>query len=165
MEATTLLLILAALLVLLGLAGLFAPILPGVPLLFAGLFVAAWAEGFVYVGWRTLTALGVLALLGVAADFLAGAFGARHFGASKRAALGAAIGALVGLFFGIPGVLFGPFIGAVAGELTARRDLRASGRAGVGAVVGLALGLAAKMALAFAMLGLFLAVRFFAAGG
>jgi uncharacterized protein YqgC (DUF456 family) len=39
------------------------------------------------VGWRTLTILGGLTLLGILADFLAGSFGARHFGASRRAAL------------------------------------------------------------------------------
>jgi uncharacterized protein YqgC (DUF456 family) len=41
--------ILAALLVLAGLAGLVLPGLPGSPLIFAGLFIAAWAEDFSYV--------------------------------------------------------------------------------------------------------------------
>lgn len=150
---------LAGLLVLSGLAGLLLPALPGPPLLFAGLLCAAWAEDFLYVGWRTLALLGVLALLAVVADFIAGAFGARHFGASTRAMAGAAIGALVGLFFGLPGLLLGPFFGAMAGELTARADLQAASRAGIGAVIGLAVGTAAKMALAVAMLGVFLAVR------
>jgi hypothetical protein len=49
----------------------------------------------------------------------------------------------------------------MAGELTARSDLRTASRAGIGAVIGLAVGTAAKMALAFAMIGLFLAVRLF----
>ncbi|ALC16224.1 hypothetical protein DSOUD_1445 [Desulfuromonas soudanensis] len=160
MDTTLLLLLLAAALALVGFAGLLLPALPGMPLIFAGLLVAAWAEDFAYVGWRTLTALGGLTVLGILADFVAGSFGARHFGASRRAAIGAAVGALVGLFFGIAGVLLGPFVGAIVFEFTVRSDLRASGRAGVGAALGLALGVAAKMALAFAMLGLFLAVRF-----
>ncbi|WP_305042312.1 DUF456 family protein, partial [Geoalkalibacter sp.] len=67
-----------------------------------------------------------------------------------------------GLFFGLLGILFGPFIGAVAGELTAHSDLRAAGRAGIGTLIGLVLGTAAKAALAFAMIGLFLTVRFLA---
>jgi hypothetical protein len=152
---------LAVLLVLSGLAGMILPVLPGPPLLFAGLLCAAWAEDFVYVGWRTLTLLGVMAVLAVIADFVAGAFGAKHYGSSNRAMIGAAIGAVVGLFFGVPGLLLGPFIGAMAGELTARSDLRTASRAGIGAVIGLAVGTAAKMALAFAMIGLFLAVRLF----
>ena len=44
----TLLYVLAGLLVLLGLAGIVLPALPGVPLVFAGLLVAAWADGFAH---------------------------------------------------------------------------------------------------------------------
>jgi len=143
-----------------GMAGLVFPVLPGAPVLFLGLVVAAWAEGFEHVSTGTLIVLGVMAVLMYLVDFLAGAFGAKRFGASNRAIIGAALGAIVGIFFGIPGILLGPFIGAVLGELTAQSDLRAAGRAGVGATVGLALGVAAKLALAFAMLGTFVVVRF-----
>jgi hypothetical protein len=143
-----------------GMAGLVFPVLPGAPVLFLGLVVAAWAEGFEHVSTGTLIVLGVMAVLMYLVDFLAGAFGAKRFGASHRAIIGAALGAIVGIFFGIPGILLGPFIGAVLGELTAQSDLRAAGRAGVGATVGLALGVAAKLALAFAMLGTFVVVRF-----
>jgi hypothetical protein len=152
---------LAVLLVLSGLAGMILPALPGPPLLFAGLLCAAWAEDFVHVGWLTLMLLGGMAILALLADFVAGAFGAKRFGASYRAMIGAAIGALVGLFFGIPGLLLGPFLGAMVGELTARADLQAASRAGIGAFLGLVLGTAAKMALGFAMIGIFLAVRLF----
>jgi uncharacterized protein len=102
-----------------------------------------------------------MASLALLADFVAGAFGARHYGASARSVLGAAVGAVVGIFFGLPGLLLGPFLGALVGELSARRDLVAAGRAGWGATLGLVLGMAAKVALGFAMLGLFLVVRFF----
>lgn len=150
----------AALLVLVGFAGLVLPILPGAPLLFAGLLLGAWAEDFTYVGTGTLAVLAVLALLTYGVDFFASSFGARRFGASGRAVLGAAIGGVAGLFFGLIGVLLGPFVGAVLGELSVRRDLQAAGRAGLGATLGLALGAAAKLALATSMLGVFLVVRF-----
>jgi uncharacterized protein len=152
--------ILAILLIVLGLAGLVLPVLPGPLLLFLGLLVAAWAEGFAFIGTGTLIALGIMAALAMLADFVAGALGARRYGSSPRAMLGAALGAVVGLFFGLPGLLLGPFAGALLGELTARRDLQAASRAGWGATIGLALGIAAKLALGFAMVGLFLLVRF-----
>lgn len=152
---------LAVILVTAGLAGLLLPALPGAPLLFLGLVAAAWAEQFVYVGGWTLALLGILAILAYLVDFAAGAFGAKHFGASARSVVGAGIGTLAGMFFGIFGVLIGPFAGAVAGELTVRSDLRAAGKAGIGATLGLALGAAAKIALAFAMLGIFAVVRLF----
>jgi uncharacterized protein YqgC (DUF456 family) len=158
--ATTILLgLLATALVAVGLLGLVLPALPGPPILFAGLFVAAWAENFAYVGTGTLTVLGAMALLAYLIDFAAGAFGARKFGASGRAVAGAAIGAVVGIFFGLAGVLLGPFAGAVLGELSLHGRLDTAGRAGVGATVGLILGAAAKLALGFAMIGMFVIVR------
>lgn len=160
---STFLFVIAAVLIVAGLAGLVLPAIPGAPLLFLGLVAAAGAERFVYVGWKTLTLLGVLCLLAYAVDFAAGAFGARHFGASGRAVIGAGLGTLAGLFFGLIGVIVGPFAGAVAGELTVHRNLQRAGKAGVGATLGLAIGAAAKIALAFVMLGIFLATRLFAA--
>ena len=143
-----------------GLVGLVFPVLPGVPILYAGLFVAAWTEDFAYVGSKTLIVLGVMMALSYVLDFLASAFGAKRFGASRRAVIGATLGAIVGIFFGIPGILLGPFLGAVLGELSNRPNLKNAGLAGIGATLGLALGVAAKLTLAFAMLGIFILVRF-----
>lgn len=143
-----------------GLAGLVLPALPGPLLLFAGLWMAAWAEDFSFVGLTSLIALGLLALLASLADFVAGAFGARRYGASSRSLWGATWGSVIGLFLGLPGILLGPFIGAVVGELSTRRNMAAAARAGWGATIGLALGIAAKLALGFTMLGLFLLLRF-----
>jgi uncharacterized protein len=114
---TTGLWILAATLIVIGLAGLALPALPGAPLLFCGLVIAAWADDFAYVGTGTIVALAILSLLTYPVDILAGALGARKFGASRQAMIGAGIGALVGLVFGLAGVVLGPFIGALIGEL------------------------------------------------
>jgi uncharacterized protein YqgC (DUF456 family) len=157
---TILIWLLAIVFIVVGLAGLVLPALPGPPLLFAGLLVAAWAEDFIYVGAGTLTAIGIMALFAYLVDFIAGAFGAKRYGASGRAVIGATIGAVVGIFFGLVGVLLGPFVGAVIGELSTQRDLQAASRAGVGATLGLVIGAAAKIALGVAMVGVFLVVRF-----
>lgn len=160
MEPVTIVLWIAAgVLIVIGALGLVLPILPGAPLIFMGALLGAWAEDFMYLGWGSLTVLGVLTALAVAVDFIAGAFGAKRFGASGRAVTGATLGALVGVFFGIVGVLVGPFVGAVVGELSVRRNLAAAGRAGVGAALGLALGTAAKLAVAFAMVGVIVVMR------
>jgi uncharacterized protein YqgC (DUF456 family) len=160
MEPVTILLWLAAtVLIVIGVLGIVLPALPGAPLIFLGALLGAWAEDFVYLGFGSLIALGVLAALAIAVDFIAGAFGVKRFGASRRAVVGATIGAIVGLFFGLVGVLLGPFIGAVIGELSLRRNFAAAGRAGVGATLGLALGTAAKLAIAFAMVGVIVVMR------
>ena len=148
-------------LVVVGLAGTVLPALPGTPLIFAGLFLAAWSEGFTKVGWFPLTLLAILTALSIAVDFAATALGAKRVGASKGALVGAAAGSVVGLFFGLPGLILGPFIGAVAGELVARRDLLQAGKAGLGTWLGLLLGTVAKLALAFTMLAVFVTAYFF----
>lgn len=160
MDWHVLLYALAALLAIVGLVGIALPALPGVPLLFAGMLLAAWTDGFQHVGALPLAVLGVLTLLSMGLDLWATAHGAGRVGASRLAMLGAAIGTLVGLFFAIPGLLFGPFIGALAGELLHLRSLRASSlgqatKVGLGTWLGILLGVALKFALAFAMLGLF----------
>jgi hypothetical protein len=57
---TILLWIFAAVLVVIGLGGILLPALPGTVLIFAGLLLAAWADGFTRVGAGTLTLIGVL---------------------------------------------------------------------------------------------------------
>ena len=159
METQILLWLLAALLIALGFAGLILPAVPGIPLVYAGLVLLAWADDFAYVGWITLTLLGVLALLSYGIDFLASALGAKRFGASPRSVAGAAVGAVVGLFFGLPGLLLGPFVGAVIAEFTLRASARAAAQAGVGAIIGLLFGALLKVALAFTMIGVFVLAR------
>ena len=146
---------LAALLVVVGLAGTVLPVLPGVLLVFGGLFLAAWAEDFTRVGVVGLTIIGILAGLAFVADFVASLLGAKRVGASPRALVGASIGGGVGIFFGIPGILLGPFLGAVLGELWARGGLKQAGKVGVGTWIGLLVAAVAKVVIAFAMIGVF----------
>ena len=53
MYVEILLWLLAIILVAAGMAGLIFPVLPGAPILFAGLVIAAWAEGFAHVSTGT----------------------------------------------------------------------------------------------------------------
>jgi len=148
--------IIAALLIAGGIAGAILPALPGVPLVFGGMLLAAWADHFQHVGAVTLTLLGVLCVIALLIDFVAGALGAKRVGASPRALWGAAIGTVAGLFFGLPGLLLGPFLGAVAGELTTGSKVDHATRVGIGTWLGLLFGTLAKLALCFTMVGVFL---------
>ncbi len=147
--------ILAAILILIGLAGTIVPALPGVPLVFGGMWLAAWAGHYQHIGTWTLLVLFLLAVLAVLVDFVAGLLGAKRVGASVLALWGAAIGTIVGLFFGLPGLLLGPFIGAVAGELIHGRQVHRATTVGIGTWLGLLFGTLAKLALCFTMLGIF----------
>jgi uncharacterized protein YqgC (DUF456 family) len=147
--------ILAAVLVLAGLAGAILPVLPGVPLIFGGLWLAAWVDGYQHAGLWTLLAIAVLGALAMLLDFVAGMLGAKRVGASGAAVWGALLGTVVGIFFGLPGLLLGPFVGALAGELSSGGSVLRSAQVGVGTWIGLLLGTLAKLVLSFAMIGVF----------
>jgi uncharacterized protein YqgC (DUF456 family) len=145
--------LLALLLIVIGVVGTVMPGLPGPILVFAGVFLAAWADDFTHIGGLTLLLLFIMTAAAYAVDFLAAAAGVRVAGASARAAVGAALGGIAGVFFGLPGLIVGPFLGAVLGELTVRRHLLRAGRAGVAAWIGFVIGTAVKLALVFGVIG------------
>ncbi|MCR6661713.1 MAG: DUF456 domain-containing protein [Luteimonas sp.] len=160
MDAQAIYYALAVLLVVIGLLGIVLPALPGVPLMFAGMLLAAWAGDFQRIGTTTLAILGVLTALSLVADFWATAVGAKRVGASRMAIVGAVAGTFVGMFFGLPGILAGPFAGALVGELASRRrmgreDIGQATKIGFGTWLGIAFGIALKLMLAFAMIATF----------
>ncbi len=142
-----------AALLLVGLAGLVLPVLPGPLVMLGGVVVIAWAGDFARLGWPSLTIAALLSVAMLAVDQVASLLGARAFGASRWAMVGGAVGLLVGLFFGLPGIILGPAAGAVAFELWKGRNLRKAGQAGVGVLVGFVVGSVAKIVLAFVLIG------------
>lgn len=148
-------------LIIVGLVGTVLPALPGTTLIYAGLLLAAWGDGFAYVSGWTMAFLGLLTVLAFGVDLVSGSIGAKKTGASREAVVGAAVGAIVGLFFGFVGVFIGPFIGAVLGEYLVRRDLNQAGVVGLGAWIGFVVGIAAKLMLAFSMVGIFILAYIF----
>jgi uncharacterized protein YqgC (DUF456 family) len=147
--------LISAALVVVGIAGTVLPVLPGVPLVLAGLALAAWRDGFAHVGPWTLALLVALSLVSLAVDVAGATVGLKRSGASGWALAGALAGLAIGLFFGLPGLVLGPFVGAFGVEWLVRRDLRQAGRAGLGAWLGLVLATALRLSVAFAMVGVF----------
>ena len=152
---TPLLWVLSLILVGGGMAGVLVPGLPGTPLVFGGLLLAAWADGFQNVGVGTIVILAVVTILAFGVDFVSASLGAKRAGASREALIGAALGTLIGVFFGFVGIVLGPFVGAVIGEFLARRNLGQAGRAGVATWIGFIFGIGVKLVLAFTMVGIF----------
>lgn len=158
----TSLIVLSLLLVIVGMIGMVLPAIPGPPILLMGLFTAAWAENFQYVGSGTLIVLALLCVAAVALDFIAGALGAKRSGASRAAVIGALLGAILGLFLFPLGLIFGPFVGAMIGELSTGRPWQQASRAGWGATIGMLIGIVAKLVIGLIMITLFVSMRVFA---
>jgi uncharacterized protein YqgC (DUF456 family) len=129
--------------------------LPGVPLVFAGLLLAAWHGRFDQVGIVTMVIIGAIAAMAWAVDFFASVVTAKKAGASKYALWGAGIGALVGIMGGIAGLIIGPAIGAIIGELITHKDTSKATTVGIAAGLGFVLALAIKIVLVLTMLAVF----------
>lgn len=155
------LMLLAMLLVVCGVAGSLLPVLPGVPLVYAGLLLAAWQDNFGKVSVLTMVIIGMIALAAWAVDFFASLMTAKKVGASKQALWGTAIGGFIGLFFGVVGIIFGPPIGAMFGELIAHQHAGRATTVGLAAGLGFVLALVVKLFLILLMLAIFAYAYYF----
>jgi len=153
--------IVAVLMVVVGIVGTVLPALPGVALVFAGILLAAWIDGFAVISGWTVGALAVLTLLGLVIDYVAQMMSAQRAGATALGIAGAAVGTVVGIFTGLVGLLFMPLVGAAVGEFIAHRDALRAGKVGVATWVGLLVGAVLKLAIVFTMTGIFIAAILF----
>ena len=119
--------------------------------------------GFAKISWPVLAILLGMALVGEGLELLAGFYGAKHWGASKKGMLGALVGAVLGAVLLSPllflvGALLGAFLGAFIGAFLVEyffdRDANRALRSGLGAFLGRMGGILAKGALAVAMTAL-----------
>jgi uncharacterized protein YqgC (DUF456 family) len=148
--------IIVGLLFVAGIVGSVLPWLPGPLFILAGAVLWAFATDFETLGWGRLVILAALTGLSAVLSFVAGAVGARRYGASRWGIVGALVGGLVGVFFGPLGLIFGCVIGAVAAELLRGARVGESVRSGVGALLGMVGGLLADLVVSLTMIGLFL---------
>ncbi|WP_458071278.1 DUF456 domain-containing protein [Rhodanobacter sp. BL-MT-08] len=154
--------LLAAALIVGGLIGSVIPALPGLPMIFGGIWLTAAVDDYRHLGLWWLLIIGSLAAAGVILEFVASTLGAKRIGASRQAMWGASIGTLAGMFLGIPGLLLGPFIGALLGELASGNSVLRSAHVGVGTWIGLLFGTLMKLVISFVMVGLFALAWWFA---
>jgi uncharacterized protein YqgC (DUF456 family) len=151
----TTLLIVAVLLIMIGVAGAVLPALPGVPLIFVGMLLAAWINGFKLISVFTVVVMGILTVLAIVVDYVAATLSAKRAGASKQGMIGAFVGTIAGLFTGLWGLVFMPLVGAAIGELIAHKDMFQAGKVGAATWFGMLIAIAVKLAVAFTMVGVF----------
>lgn len=121
-----------------GVVGSIAPLLPGPLLSLAGVLLYWFASGYTDPSLLVLAALVIVGVVGVAVDLFGGAMGARAGGASTTTT---AVAALVGLalFFvaGPVGVVLGVAGTVFIVEFARERDASASLTAALAATVGI----------------------------
>ena len=143
------------LIMLVGLAGCILPMLPGTPLVFAGIYIYAWLTGFTIISRNLIIVFLILTVMSVVIEYISSSIGSKKFGASKLGFLGAFIGAVIGVFFVPWGLIIGPLLGALIGELIVGKKLKEAFRSGTGAVIGFFGGTLLKTVISFAMIAFF----------
>ena len=141
---TIFLLILAFLCMLIGIIGCIIPGLPGVPIAYAGLWIAQ-ATDRVDFSWQFLLIGGIATIIISVLDYVVPAWGTKHYGGTKWGVWGSTIGVFVGLFFGAAGVILGPLVGAVLGEIISGKDFSNALKAGWGSFIGILFGTILKL--------------------
>ncbi|NOX38850.1 MAG: DUF456 domain-containing protein [Calditrichaeota bacterium] len=153
----TLGLIVALICIAVGLVGTLIPLLPGIALIYVGYLVWGLVSGWSDYGWTTMVVLGIVTTLTYVMDYLAGAVGAKKFGATSAGVWGAIIGAVVGfMILSIWGLILGPFVGAVVGEMLVGRSQQEAWKAGWGAFLGFLASSVFRLIIGFIMAVLFL---------
>lgn len=109
------------------------------------------------IGWFTLVAVAVLALVAELLEFTMTGRYARKYGGSRRAGWGAIIGGMIGAFVGVPVPIVGPIIGAFVGsfcgalvaELTGGASAGDATRVAKGALIGRVMSTVLKIGIGF----------------
>ena len=130
------LIIISSLLIILGMAGSFMPILPGPLTSWFGLFIfnlIPTAE----IESTILVITFIIAIIIFILDNLIPIYGSKYFGATKYGIIGASTGLVIGILSPIPfGILIGPILGALIGELIFNNDLKKSIKSSIGVLIG-----------------------------
>ena len=156
---------LTLILMLIGVAGVIVPLLPGTTLI----LVAAIIHKLILPSDLSWMAIGFIALfwaLSIVADIGGVILGTKWFGGSKWGMAGASGGAFIGVFFSLPALLLGTIFGAIAAEkLLAKKTDRQALKAGLGAATGFVISTMARLACAAVMIGLFLIATLYRSTG
>lgn len=112
--------IIALVLGIIGLVGVFVTGLPGTLFSYAGLICVYFNEDTTVTMTQLIICL-VLTIVVMVLDYALPGYFSKIFGGTKYGIWGATIGTFVGLFFGPWGIILGPFVGAVVGELIGKK--------------------------------------------
>lgn len=146
---------LSGILIIAGMTGIFLPLVPGIPVVLAGVLVAVFTGNF-------MSSLGIgfligLTLISVLIDYFSGALGAKYSGAGILGILGAVIGAILGFsIFGLLGMFIGPALGVLIFELLAKRNIKKSTRSAGYTLLTTTIGILVNILIAVAMLAIFI---------
>ena len=123
--------IIAFLLIILGIAGCILPVLPGIPLSYAGIILLHLTTSAQFTEFQLIVWLLVVIVLQIL-DYFTPMLGSKYSGGTEYGNRGCIAGTILGLFFLPWGIILGPFLGAVIGEMLGGSDLNQALKSGFG---------------------------------
>lgn len=155
--AQTIILIVAFIIMVGGLVGIVVPFLPGVILIWAGIFLYAGVTQFAVINLEFLIIVTILAFVAIFLDWLLGALGTKKVSTSIWGVIGAAVGGLIGSMIGLGWVIVASaFIGALAGEVIGGKNEIFKIELSAYTIIGYLGGTIIRAAIGVSMIGLFL---------
>lgn len=149
--------ILATGMTLVGLVGIFIPVIPSTPLIWFGIFLYGVVTGFAQVTTDFLLTISALALATVLLDWTTTVWSLKKFQASPWSVFGAVVGGFIGTLFGpVATWIIGPIVGGIAAGMLVGRDNVFAIRRGRVTIVAFIGGTVVKLTLGLLMIGLFL---------
>ena len=143
-----LLMVLAFLFLVASIIGCVLPVLPGVPLAYAGMLLLHLTDKIHFTTPQLVIWLIIVVVLQII-DYITPLLGSKYSGGTSFGNRGCIAGTLLGMFFMPWGVIVGPFLGAVAGEMMGGQDLSHAIRAGIGTLLGFLFGTLMKVIVCF----------------
>lgn len=138
-----------------GLAGVILPVLPGIPLIFGGVVLYGVLSGFEKISFNLILIFAGLTIFSLIVDYLANFLAVKKMGGGKAGAFGAVIGLFIGIFIGLVAIILLPFLFAVIFELIAGKRKNQALKAGTGAFLGLLFGGLLRFIIGCVMIGVF----------
>lgn len=141
----SILIILAVVLLISGIAGSVLPVLPGPPLSWLGLLILKFVPSISqHLSWTAVIVVGLFTLLVFILDNLLPIWSTKKIGGGKAVVWGAGLGFVAGFWFGPFGIILGPFVGALVAGLISGSHIKAALKHASGAFIGFFAGIVLK---------------------
>ena len=136
---------LAAVLLIAGIAGSVLPVLPGPPLSWLGLLMLKFVPSVSHrLSWTAIVVIGLFTLVVAILDNILPIWSTKRIGGNKKVVWGAGIGFIAGFWIGPVGIILGPFVGALIGGLISGSHLKPALKHASGAFIGFVAGIVLK---------------------
>lgn len=140
-----------------GLVGTVFPFIPGIILIWTGIFLYAGITQFQELTLSFLTMITILAFIAIFLDWLSGMWEAKTVRASIWVVVGAVAGGIIGSLVGlVSALIIGTFIGALIGEVLGGRKEIVKIELKTYTIIGFLAGAVVKVAVGVSMVGLFI---------